>query len=136
MSARDELFEGLTDGGWNPAPGEAESANALLDTYRDDVRAEVLAEAVPAWEAAYDSATFTPYLIGYCNDLVSAQAAALAWFRSQVETADHLAWEQDPQMADSGWDQWFRLRQYDADDGAALATDIIVRHRAEAGDGR
>jgi hypothetical protein len=42
MTARDELFEGLTDGGWRLAPGEAESANALLDAFRDDVRSDIL----------------------------------------------------------------------------------------------
>jgi hypothetical protein len=80
------------------------------------------------WEAAYDSATFTPYLIGYLNDEVSAKEAAMAWFRSQCETDDRLEWKQDDRLADAQWDVWITLGQYDAD-GTALATDIVVRHR-------
>ncbi|WP_328742928.1 hypothetical protein OG436_29495 [Streptomyces caniferus] len=45
MSARDELFESLTPSHCRPAPGEAESVNALIDAYRDEVRAEVRREA-------------------------------------------------------------------------------------------
>lgn len=44
MNARDELFESMTPTDRYPAPGEAESVNALLDAYR----AEVLAEAAAA----------------------------------------------------------------------------------------
>jgi hypothetical protein len=88
-------------------------------------------EAIPAWEAAYDSATYTPHLIGYCTDEVSAQAAALAWFRANCETTDALAWESEPRLAVGEWDQWFILRQTDPD-GTALATDIVVRRRAAA----
>lgn len=48
MSARGELFEKLTDGGWRLAPGEAESINGLLDAYR----AEVLQEHVASFTMA------------------------------------------------------------------------------------
>ncbi|MGW2515002.1 hypothetical protein ACWC0A_37670 [Streptomyces scopuliridis] len=52
MSARDELLEALTDGGWRVTPDEAERANRLIDNFahelaekiRDD--AEVIITAV------------------------------------------------------------------------------------------
>lgn len=90
-------------------------------------------DTLPEWEAAYDSTTYTPYLIGYLNDEVAAKAAALAWFRANCETDDVLAWEPEPRLAGGEWSQWFILRQADSD-GTALATDIVVRRRAERGE--
>ncbi|MGW1979189.1 hypothetical protein [Streptomyces sp. NPDC001889] len=43
MSAREELFESLTGGGWSLAPGEADSVNSLLDAYRSEVLHEAAA---------------------------------------------------------------------------------------------
>ncbi|MCT2594249.1 hypothetical protein LHJ74_30815 [Streptomyces sp. N2-109] len=48
MSARDELFEAMTPTyATQYAPGEAESANAMLDAYRD----EILREAADVLDA-------------------------------------------------------------------------------------
>jgi len=45
VTAREELFESLTDGGWHLAPGEAESVNAQLDAFAAEVLAGRDAEA-------------------------------------------------------------------------------------------
>jgi hypothetical protein len=124
-SARDRIADHLLRLGL----GATEMTN-LLAADRREQRAQFRADSIPPWEAAYDSATFTPYLIGYCNDEAPAKAAALAWYRAHCETDDRLEWEPDPQMATGEWDQWFTLGQYNAD-GTALATDIVVRHRAD-----
>jgi hypothetical protein len=126
-SARDEIASYLLRLGL----GTMEMTN-LLAADRKEQRAQFRADSIPAWEAAYDSAMFTPYLIGYCNDEAPAKAAALTWYRSQVETSDRLEWEPDPQLATGEWDQWFTLGRYEAD-GTALATDIVVRHRVRTG---
>lgn len=126
-TARDEIASYLLRLGL----GTTEMTN-LLAADRKEQRAQFREDSIPAWEAAYDSATFTPYLIGYCNDEFSAKAAALCWFRLNCETDDRLEWEPDPQMATGEWDQWFTLGRYTAD-GTALATDIVVRHRREGG---
>jgi hypothetical protein len=41
MSARDELFEAMTDGGWRLAPGEAESVNRLHDAYAHELAEKI-----------------------------------------------------------------------------------------------
>lgn len=105
----------------------------LLARVRMEQRAEFRKDSLPAWEAAYDSATFTPYLIGYLNDEVSAKAAAEAWFRANCETTDVLAWESEPRLATGEWDRWFILRRTSAETGTELATDIVVRRRAGEG---
>lgn len=43
MSAREELFEAMTGGGWSLAPGEAESANRLIDAFAHELAEQVLA---------------------------------------------------------------------------------------------
>ncbi|WP_069752941.1 hypothetical protein [Streptomyces sp. EN16] len=40
MSARDELFESLTGGGWNLAPGEADDVNRLIDNFAHELAEE------------------------------------------------------------------------------------------------
>lgn len=35
--ARDELFESLTGGGWNLAPGEADDVNRLIDNFAHEL---------------------------------------------------------------------------------------------------
>lgn len=106
-------------------------AGRLGNTRPELVTATGFGPVFPRWEAVYDSATFTPYLIGYCNDEEPAKAAALAWFRANCDTSDRLVWEPDLQMTGQEWDQWFTLGRYNAD-ATALATDIVVRHRREA----
>lgn len=128
-TARDEIADYLLRIGL----GTAEMTN-LLAADRKEQRAQFREDSIPAWEAAYDSATFTPYLIGYCNDESPAKAAALAWFRCNCETDDRLEWEPDPQMATGEWDQWYTLGRYN-NDGTALATDIVVRHRRDTAAG-
>jgi len=97
---------------------------------RDQVLTEGAEQLIPPWEASYDSATFTPRLLAYCNDLSAAKGAAEAWLRSQVEDATGLTWVPDPQMAVGEWDQWFQLfRDSPYDDGVS-DTEIVVRRRA------
>lgn len=42
MNAREELFESLVDTWRRPAPGEAESAYALIDAHRDEVVLQIV----------------------------------------------------------------------------------------------
>jgi hypothetical protein len=106
-------------------PGQAAE---LLDAYRAEVLAEAAEQPLPVWEAVYDSATFTPYLIGYCNDEIAARGAAEAWFRSRTEGVTGLGWRPDPVLAGGEWEQWLTLSQIEAG-GMLLATDIVVRQR-------
>ena len=41
MSAREELFEALTDGGWSLAPGEAESVNRLINSFAHELAEQI-----------------------------------------------------------------------------------------------
>jgi hypothetical protein len=105
----------------------------LLDEYDAARRNEVLTEAaeqlLPPWEAVYDSATFTPRLLAYCNDLSAAMGAAKAWLREHCADAVGLVWTPDPQMAVGEWDQWFELTRTDPETGTVLPTEIVVRRR-------
>jgi hypothetical protein len=94
----------------------------LLDAYRDQL--------LPPWVAVYESATFTPRLLAYCNDEVAAMGAAEAWLLEHCADAAGLVWTPDPQMAVGEWDQWFELTRTDPETGTVLPTEIVVRRRA------
>lgn len=86
----------------------------------------------PAWQAAYDSATFTPRLIADRITLADAQAAAETWLRTHCDAGD-LVWTPDPGLTDDQWRECWTLVEV-APDGTVLATDVVVRHPAtEAG---
>lgn len=128
MSAHDELGDLLLS---THIP--ADRMVDLLARVRKEQRAQFRDDSIPEWEAAYDSATFTPYLIGYLNDEVSAKAAALAWYRANCETDDTLDWEPEPNGTTGEWDRWDNLIRTRAD-GMLLATDIVVRRRKASSD--
>jgi hypothetical protein len=93
----------------------------LLDAYRDQL--------LPPWEAVYESATFTPRLLAYCNDEVAARGAAVAWLREHSAVPGGLEWMPDPQMCGDEWSDWHALTYRDAD-GLWIDTDVVVRRRA------
>lgn len=118
-----------THGATGTGPTIAVPATDLSDIIDAIHTAADLGPMYPTWIAEYQSATFTSHLIGYCNDPEPAKAAALTWFRANCETDDRIEWENTPELADDQHDTVWVLGRYDAADGMALATDILVRHR-------
>lgn len=92
------------------------------------VRAAIIAELLPAWEAVYEPGNVSDYLIGYANDEAPAKAAAEAWMRSQAEVTGRLEWVPEERLATGRYDQWFELVERHAD-GIDTGPGLIVRRR-------
>ncbi|MFE0088824.1 hypothetical protein [Streptomyces sp. NPDC059016] len=103
----------------------------LLDTFRDEVRAEVPRDAadelLPVWEAVYEPGNVSDYLIGYANSEAAAKGAAIAWLQSESDKDPaRLEWVSEP--AGDRHDVWFDLIE-NHDDGIHTGIGITVRRR-------
>ncbi|MEU5976321.1 hypothetical protein [Streptomyces sp. NPDC047315] len=88
---------------------------------------DVLARAIPAWEAVYEPGNVSDYLIGYANSEAAAKGAAIAWLLSQSDAeASRLEWADQP--VGERHDAWADLIEQHAD-GIDTATGITVRRR-------
>jgi hypothetical protein len=81
---------------------------------------------LPAWEAMYEPANVSDYLIGYANSEAGAKGAAEAWLRSESEVTGRLEWL--PQSPSDGHDAEFELIERH-DDGVDTGPGITVRRR-------